>query len=202
MIDGAGWCYIAVFVLFVAALLTVPVWRHRQWKDFALRRGGTAGSLFGQPSAEFPYHGQPVVVKSGGRDELSGVVTTFAWPDESLRLECRENQWPSGISRENKKGLEQVETGDTEFDKAYLVFGHTADEANAFLQEATRRSFLGLYDAWYLRPTLSIEDGELRVRRPHSILTGRGLDQMIEPLLEFYETALADYSQANGTDGA
>ena len=201
MIDETGWCYIAVFVLFVAALCTLPLLRHRQWKAFASHRGGTVGSVLKQPFLEFSYHGQPVIVKSGGRDELAGVVATLVWPDRNLRLECRENGWLSGISQRNERGLEQVETGDAEFDEAYLVRGHTADEVNAFFDEATRRSFLRLVDAWSLRPTLSIEDGELRVRKPHSIWTSKGLEQMIEPLLEFYDTALANCFPADGQHG-
>ena len=198
MIDETGWWVIACFVLFLVLLVTLPVLRYRQWKSFALRRGGTAGSVFGQPSAEIQHHGRSVVVKSVGRDELSGIVVTLTWPDENLRLECRENQWLSDISREAKKELEQVETGDVEFDEAYRLFGSKADEANKFFGETTRRSFLRLYDAWNLRPTLSIEDGELRIYRPHSIWTCNGLNLMIEPLLEFYDVALANYSESNG----
>lgn len=198
MIDGAGWCSIAILALFVAVLCTLPVLRHRQWKTFASRRGGTAGSVLGQPSVEFPYHGGRVVVKSVGRDESSGVVATLAWPDRNLRLECRETGWLSGISRTNERGLNQIETGDAEFDEVYLLFGHTADDVNTFFSEATRDSFLRLYDAWYLRPTLSIKDGELHVRRRHSIWTSKGLEQMIEPILGFYDVALANYSQAPG----
>jgi len=202
MIDGTGWCYIAVFVLFAAALCTLPLLRHRQWKAFASRRGGTVGSVLRQPSLEFSYHSRPVVVKSGGRNESAGVVATFSWPGRNLRLECRENGWLSGISQTNERELKQVETGDADFDEAYLLYGHTADEANAFFGEATRHSFLRLYDAWHLRPTLSIEDGELRVHRSHSIWTSKGLEKMIEPVLEFYDIALANHSPENGQHGS
>jgi len=198
MIDETGWWIIACFVLFLALLVTLPVLRHRQWRNFALRRGGTAGSIFGQPSAEIQHRGRPVAVKSVGRDELSGIVVTLTWPDQNLQLECRENQWLSGNSRASKKELEEVETGDAEFDEAYRLFGNEADEANKFFGETTRRSFLRLYDVWTLRPTLSIENGELRVYRPHSIWTCDGLTLMIEPLLEFYDVALANYSESDG----
>ena len=198
MIDETGWWVIACFVLFLVLLVTLPVLRHRQWKSFALRHGGTAGSVFRQPSAEIRHRGRPVVIKSVGRDELSGIVVTLTWPDENLRLVCRENQWLSGISRKGEKELNKVETGDAEFDEAYLLFANEADEANKFFGETTRRSFLHLYDVWNLRPTLSIEAGELRVHRPHSIWTCNGLNLMIEPLLEFYDIALANYSESNG----
>ena len=202
MIDETGWFHIAVFVLFVAALCTLPLLRHRQWKAFASRRGGTVGSVQRQPSVDFSDHGRPVVVKSGGRNESAGVVATFSWPDRNLRLKCRENGWLSGISQANERGLQKVETGDADFDEAYLLHGHTADEANAFFDEATRHSFLRLYDAWHLRPTLSIENGELRVHRSHSIWTSKGLEQMIEPLLEFYDIALANCFSADGQHGS
>ena len=198
MIDETGWWAIAVFVILFALLITLPVLRYRQWRNFARRRGGTAGSVFGQPSVEIQHHGRPVVVKSVGRDELSGIVVTLTWPDEDLRLECRENQWLSGINRKDKKELEQAKTGDVEFDEVYGLFGNRADEANRFFGETTRRSFLRLYDAWNLRPTLSIENGELRVHRSHSIWTCNGLNRMIEPLLEFYDVALVSYSESNG----
>ena len=198
MIDETSWWIIACFVLFLALLVALPVLRHRQWKSFALRRGGTAGSVFGQPSAEIRHHGRSVVVKSVGRDESSGIVVTLTWPDKDLRLECCENEWLSGISRKGEKELKQVETGDAEFDEAYLLFGNEADEVNKFFAETTRRSFLRLCDVWNFRPALSIEDGELRVHRRHSIWTCNGLNLMIEPLLEFYDGALANHSESNG----
>jgi hypothetical protein len=192
------------FTVILTAFFIFYVQSIRQLNDtfarLARKYGGTAvpGTPLSRPQAQFHYKGSPVLVRlqsAGNRHAADFTMVQMRWPDTRLRLEVYPERIQSRIGK--LMGMEDIEIGDTEFDRRYIISGNDHAAIRQFLTPGVREQID------LLRELRTIDDIYVALAGGFLVVKKRGhiLDYLL--LQRFAKMALDLFDQAmlTNTDG-
>lgn len=108
------------------------------------------------------------------------------WPEQDLRCEIHAKLWGLRLSRLLR--MDDIATGDDEFDDGFLVTGNREETIRRMLNEAARSTIRGLAKVGYdNRAYIAIQGAMFVVRKPGIIDYYGNLSRFVKLSLELYD---------------
>ncbi len=199
-----GFIFVIFVVVIIIIFVVVNTAKQRQeltgaYQRLASHYRGTCepGGWLTRPSAHFTHGGSWVrinIYSTGGEDPTYYTQAHFQWPESHLRCEV----YPEGMwSRVGKlMGMEDIEIGSPEFDRAYIIKGSDPATLRNLLtppvqwQIDSLRRFLGNGDIY-----VSLSGGTLLVKKLSLMKRFDQLQHFVQLAIELYDQAVLTLEQ-------
>lgn len=145
-------CWIIIFVVLFVIAVAWSASRlqdlHTTYSRVARSFEGTAapGGWLSTPSLRFQHRGAPVLldIASGGSDDPDYTQLHIAWPDSTFRCTVYPERFFSQVGK--FLGMQDIEIGDPDFDRAYIITGNDLKKVRDFLNARVREKIDQLRD--------------------------------------------------------
>lgn len=180
-----GWFLAAGFVAIIVWLVRSALKRlEGRLAVVAQKRGGEIETRFWYPRLRIPHGGRDVFVNASfGGNRQSPPSSHLRWY-KAFPYEIRVCSDLPGTGLLKDLGLQDLETGDAEFDRAFIVQGPDAETARRCLPEPVRSKLLALRK-WSVVLALGREGFDLRV--PGVSVDSDAFDAILDAGLELID---------------
>jgi len=182
--------YLWFIAIIVVIILIIVSFRHFSklkyiFEGQALKRKGQFQWNFRSPVLTFPYMDRNITVSaypgSKYQPAYTRVYTNISNPNNQ-NIRIYGESWASEIGK--KLGMQDIQTGSSEFDDKYMIKGNDEQFVTRVLTWAVQDKLLSLRKH---RPTVTLESNQFKINIPKVLKNDEDYDLLIDTALAFLD---------------